>query len=165
MLDWISPELLSFFVFVGLVISAAAFGGQWRAGRWYQLLDKPSWTPPNWLFPIAWTIIYFMIAMAGWQIWETPHAGTLLPLVVWGIQLLLNTAWSYIFFARKQIGLALADIVALWLSIAAFIILAWDINRAAAWLFVPYMVWVSYAAALNATILTRNPVHSRRSNV
>jgi tryptophan-rich sensory protein len=161
MLDWISSELLSFIVFVALVIAAAAFGGQWGAGSWYRMLSKPSWTPPDRLFPIAWTLIYFMIAIAGWQIWETPGADTRLPLIVWGVQLLLNAFWSYIFFGRKQIGLALADIALLWLAIAAFIVLCWDINRAASWLFVPYLLWVSYAGALNAAILARNPVHSR----
>ena len=161
MLDWISPELLSFIVFFGLVVAAAVFGGQWGADSWYQMLNKPSWTPPNWLFPVAWTILYFMIALAGWQIWETPGADTQLPLAAWGVQLLLNAFWSYIFFGRKQIGLALAEIVLLWIAIAAFIILAWDINRTAAWLFVPYLIWVSYAGALNAAILAGNPVHSR----
>lgn len=165
MFDWISPELLSFIVFFGLVVAVAAFGGQWGAGSWYRMLRKPSWTPPNRLFPIAWTILYFMIGLVGWQIWETPGEGTRLLLIIWGVQLLLNAVWSYIFFGRKQIGLALADIALLWLAIVAFILLAWDVNRVAAWLFAPYLLWVSYAAALNAAILTRNPVRSRRSNV
>lgn len=161
MLDWISSELLSFIVFVGLVIAAATFGGQWGAGSWYRMLSKPSWTPPARAFPIVWTVLYFMIAIAGWQIWETPGADTRLPLIIWGVQLLLNAAWSYIFFGRKQIGLALADIALLWLAIAAFIVLCWDINRVASLLFVPYLLWVGYAGALNASILARNPVHSR----
>lgn len=161
MFDWISPELLSFIVIFGLVVGVAAFGGQWGAGSWYRLLRKPSWTPPDRVFPVAWTILYFMIAFVGWQIWETPGDDTRLLLVIWGTQLLLNAVWSYIFFGRKQIGLALADIVLLWLAIAAFIILAWDISRMASWLFVPYLLWVSYAGALNAAILTRNPIHSR----
>jgi benzodiazapine receptor len=160
--DWISSDLFSFAGFVGLVIAAAAFGGQWGAGPWYSALSKPSWTPPNWLFPVAWTLIYLMIAVAGWLVWEGEEPEWPVLLAVWGIQLLANAVWSYIFFGRKDVGLALADIAVLWLLIAAFIALAWDGNRLAALLFVPYLAWVGYAGALNAAIWRRNPVHSRQ---
>jgi tryptophan-rich sensory protein len=158
MTEWISSAPLPFAVFVGLVIAAAAFGGQWGAGPWYNTLSKPGWTPPNWLFPIAWTVLYLMIAVAGWLIWETPHPSRTVLLAVWGGQLLLNAVWSYIFFGRKEIGLALAELSALWLLIAIFVVLAWPVNQEAALLFLPYLVWVSYAGALNAAIWHRNPV-------
>ncbi len=160
MLDWISPNILSFAVFVGLVLAAAVFGGQWGAGPWYNALSKPSWTPPNWLFPVAWTVLYLMIAVAGWLIWETPHESQNLLLAVWGIQLLLNAGWSYIFFGRKEIGLAFIELSGLWLSIAAFILLAWPVNPNASLLFIPYLIWVSYAGALNAAIWRRNPIRA-----
>jgi tryptophan-rich sensory protein len=158
MTELISSAPFSFAVFVGLVIAAAAFGGQWGAGPWYNALSKPGWTPPNWLFPVAWTVLYLMMAVAGWLIWETPHSSRPVLLAVWGAQLLLNALWSYIFFERKDIGLALADLSGLWVLIAVFVVLAWPVNREAALLFLPYLAWVTYAGALNAAIWRRNPV-------
>ncbi len=157
-MDWISPDLLSFAVFVGLVIAAAAFGGQWGADPWYRALSKPSWTPPDRLFPIAWTLLYLMIAIAGWLTWETAYESRNLLLGLWGAQLVANAVWSYIFFGRKEIALAFFDIAVLWLLIAAFILLGWDVNQRASLLFVPYLIWVTYAGALNASIWRRNPV-------
>jgi len=158
--DWISPDIVSFAIFVGLVIAAAAFGGQWGAGPWYNALSKPSWTPPNWLFPIAWAVIYLMIAIAGWLIWDRPHPNSGPLLALWGAQLILNAIWSYIFFGRKNIGIALADITGLWITIAAFTVLAWEVDYRAALLFLPYLIWVTYAGALNAAIWRRNPVRT-----
>ncbi|WP_088343586.1 TspO/MBR family protein [Rhodomicrobium vannielii] len=146
--------------FLGLVAAAAALGGQWGARPWYNTLSKPSWTPPNWLFPIAWTVLYVMIAIAGWLIWRTPHPERELLLTLWGAQLLLNALWSYIFFGRKAVALALAELILLWLSIATFTIIAWRVDRNASLLFLPYLIWVSYAGALNAAIWQRNPVRS-----
>lgn len=157
-MDWLSADIVSFAIFVGLVAGAATLGGQWGAGPWYDMLSKPSWTPPKWLFPVAWTALYLMIAIAGWLIWQTPHESQALVLAIWGIQLLLNALWSYIFFGRKEIGLALAELSALWFSIAAFIAFAMPVNATAALLFAPYLIWVSYAGALNASIWRRNPV-------
>jgi tryptophan-rich sensory protein len=157
MTELISSAPFSFAVFVGLVIAAAAFGGQWGAGPWYNALSKPDWTPPNWLFPVAWTVLYLMMAVAGWLIWETPHPSRPMLLTVWGAQLLLNALWSYIFFGRKDIGFALAELSGLWVLIAIFVVLAWPVNREAALLFLPYLSWVTYAGALNAAIWRRNP--------
>jgi len=160
MLDWIAPEIISFTVFVGLVIVAALFGGQWGAGPWYRTLSKPSWTPPDWLFPIAWSLLYLMIAIAGWLIWETPSESRTLLLALWGGQLILNASWSYVFFGRKEIGAAFIVLAGLWLTIAAFTILAWPVSARASVLFMPYLVWVSYAGALNLSIWRRNPVRT-----
>jgi tryptophan-rich sensory protein len=158
--NWISPEIASFSVFVLLTIAAAVLGGQWGAGVWYKTLSKPAWTPPNWLFPIAWTILYLMIALAGWLIWNTSHENRTLLLTLWGAQLVLNATWSYLFFGRKEIGLALGEIVLLWLMILGFIIFAWNVSPRAAYLFIPYLVWVGYAGLLNASIWQRNPIRS-----
>ena len=110
------------------------------------------------VLPVAWTVLYLMMAVAGWLIWETPHPSRPVLLAVWGAQLLLNALWSYIFFGRKDIGLALAELSGLWVLIAVFVVLAWPVNREAALLFLPYLAWVSYAGALNAAIWRRNPV-------
>ena len=155
--SWTSYTMLTFIVFLALVAGAAFFGGQWGAGPWYRSLSKPSWTPPNWLFPAVWTLLYAMIAIAGLLVWNTPHESRTILLTLWGMQLVLNALWSYIFFGRRDMRLALVDIVLLWLTIAVFIMLAWPANELAAILFMPYLAWVSYATALNATIWLRNP--------
>lgn len=143
-------NIVSLVVFLGLVALAAVTGSQFMPGPWYETLSKPWWTPPKWLFPIAWTILYIMIAVAGWRVWKADGVGA--ALIVWALGLVFNAAWSWIMFGEKQIGWALADLVAMWLTVAAFIVLAWPVDRTAALLFIPYIVWVSYAGALNFVI-------------
>jgi len=140
----------SLLVFLALVALAAVTGSKFMPGPWYDALVKPAWTPPKWLFPVAWTVLYAMIAFAGWLVWKAQGLGP--ALVVWGIGLALNAAWSGIMFGERQIGWALVDLAGMWLTIVAFIVLAWPVDRTAAMLFVPYLVWVSYAAALSYVI-------------
>ncbi len=142
-------------VFLVLVAAAAATGGQFEPGDWYAALNRPSFTPPNWVFPIAWTILYVMIAFAGWRIWLA--AGMSAPLAVWTVGLILNAAWSYLMFGKHMIGAALVDIYALLAVIIAFIILAWPKDRLASALFIPYALWVSFASVLNFAIWQLNP--------
>jgi tryptophan-rich sensory protein len=123
-------------------------------GEWYAALNKPSWTPPNWVFPVAWTILYAMIAVAGWQVWK---AGKWTPaLAIWVIGLALNALWSYLMFGRHDIALALVDISALWLAIVAFVVTARPLDKKASYLFIPYLAWVSFAAALNFAVWQLN---------
>jgi tryptophan-rich sensory protein len=91
-----------------------------------------------------------MIGVAGWRVWKADGGST--ALVVWAVQLALNFLWSPIFFAAQNPGLALVVVVGMWLSIVAFIATAWRVDRIAAWLFVPYLAWVSFATLLNASI-------------
>ena len=154
--SWVSYDMLTFILFLALVAGAAFFGGQWGAGEWYRRLSKPSWTPPSWLFAPAWTLLYVLIATAGFLIWNTGHESRTLLITLWGVQLMLNALWSYVFFGRKELGLALAELSALWLSIAAFTVVAWQVNQTASILFMPYLAWVSFAGALNAIIWRRN---------
>ena len=158
--SWVSYNMLTFILFLALVTGAAFFGGQWGAGVWYRSLSKPNWTPPNWLFPAVWTLLYALIAIAGWLVWNLVHPSRPLLLTLWAAQLIFNALWSYIFFGRRDMRLALVDIVALWVVIAAFMVMAWPVNELAAILFMPYLLWVSYAIALNATIMMRNPMRS-----
>jgi tryptophan-rich sensory protein len=151
-MDWIS--LIVFFVLVG---AAGVFGGQWGANEWYERLQKPVFTPPNWLFPIAWTVLYAMIAIAGWRVWDAAHPQRESALGFWGLQLLLNAGWSYLFFGRRDLSAGLAGIAALWLSIAGFIAFAYPADETAALLFIPYLIWVSFAGFLNFTIWRMNP--------
>jgi tryptophan-rich sensory protein len=147
-------SLLALVVFLALVAVAALTGSSYLPGEWYEALAKPAWTPPNWLFPPVWTALYVMIAVAGWRVFE--RQGIVPALIVWAVSLQLNAAWSVLMFREHLIGFALADIIALWLSILAFIVLTWTPNRLASLLFVPYFIWVSYAAALNFAIWQLN---------
>lgn len=140
--------------FLALVFIAATTGALFQPGPWYASLAKPSWTPPNWLFPVAWSILYTMIAVAGWKVWQAE--GVRAALVVWSIGLAFNMAWSWIMFGRQEIGLALVDLVLLWLAIVTFMLLAWPVSRTAVYLFVPYFFWVSFAGALNFAVWRLN---------
>lgn len=152
-------RFISLLVFLGLVGLAAITGARYMPGAWYQGLAKPAWTPPDWLFPIAWTVLYFMIAIAGWKVWQAEGLGA--ALVIWLVGLVLNATWSYVMFGRHEIGLALVNVAALWLSIVAFIWAAWHVDRDASYLFMPYLVWVSFATALNAAVWQLNPTSAQ----
>jgi tryptophan-rich sensory protein len=144
-------QRLALALFVAVVfVGGAAIGFLTGPGEWYAGLAKPPFNPPNWVFAPVWLILYVMIGVAGWRVWRREDGGA--ALVVWWVQLGLNFLWSPIFFAAQNIGLALAVIVALWLAIAVFIALAWRLDRPAAWLFAPYLAWVSFATLLNASI-------------
>lgn len=149
-------NMWSLLVFVLLVVVAASSGAVFQTGAWYEALNKPTWTPPNWLFPIAWTILYLMIAVAGWLVWKA-GGGMSSAIVIWGVGLVLNALWSYFMFGRNDITLALFDVIGLWLATAAFIVAAWGIDVRAAYLFIPYLAWVSFAAALNFEVWRLNP--------
>lgn len=142
-------------VFAVLTFAAAATGGLFPPGPWYETLQKPSWTPPNWAFPVVWTILYVMIATAGYLVWKEQGIGLLVG--VWLAQLILNGAWSWIMFGLKNIPLALVDAGAMWVAIVAFIVLAWPVSQTAALLFLPYLAWVTTAFALNLALLRMNP--------
>lgn len=127
-------------------------------GKWYAGLKKPSFNPPNWIFGPVWTILYVFIAIAGWRIWEIDASA--IAMKVWLIQLVLNFTWSPLFFMAHRVGVALAVIFLLFISIAAFVIAAWNIDLMSAMLFLPYAIWVGFAAALNSSILYLNKTNS-----
>ncbi len=131
----------------GLAVSDA--GGQYAA------LARPAWAPPAWLFGPVWTALYVMIAIAGWLAWRRAGFGP--ALLVYAVQLVLNAAWTPLFFGAGAYGWAFAEITLLWLAIGATVWLFARISRAAAWLLVPYWLWVTFAAALNFTIWQLNP--------
>lgn len=123
-------------------------------GEWYAALEKPPFNPPNWLFSPVWSLLYVLIAIAGWRIWSRARTGG--AMTAWWLQLGLNFLWSPVFFTVHAIGAALAIILALLVAILAFIALAWPRDRLAAWLFVPYAAWVAFAALLNGSVLVLN---------
>jgi tryptophan-rich sensory protein len=143
--------------FAAACFAVATTAAVYKPGPWYEGLRKPWWRPPNWLFPPAWTLLYIMIATAGWMIWrERGFAGAALPLGLYGVQLLLNALWSPIFFGMKRLDLAFYELILLWLSIAGCIVLFAPISTTAAWLMVPYLAWVSFAGFLNYTVWQMN---------
>ena len=116
-------------------------------GEWYASLNSPSWNPPAWLFGPVWTMLYLMMATAAWLVWKRCGWGKALGF--YGIQLVLNAAWSPIFFAVHQPGRALVDIIAMWVAILVTMVAFFRVSKAAGWLMVPYLGWVSFALVLN----------------
>lgn len=142
-------------VFLVIVLAAASSGAMFKPGEWYETLRKPSWTPPKWAFPVVWTILYVMIGCAGWLVWT--NGGWSLPMALWALQMVTNALWSYFFFGMRRMDIALVDVSVLWLSVAFFIVTAWSLVPLASLLFVPYLAWVTAAAALNYSVRRLNP--------
>jgi tryptophan-rich sensory protein len=147
--------VVGFVIFMAAVMAAATIGSSFLPGEWYQALAKPAWTPPNWLFAPVWTVLYVMIGFAGWLVWRAEGASP--AVAIWIVQLGLNAAWSWVMFGLHYIGAALGVIAVLWLAILLFIVTARRTSGTAAALFVPYLAWVSFAAALNFEIWRLNP--------
>lgn len=131
-----------------------AIGFLTAPGEWHAALAKPAFNPPNWVFAPVWTGLYVLIAVAGWRTFE--HGPGRWPMRLWWTQLALNFLWSPVFFAAHRIGLAFLVIALLLVAILAFIVTSWRQDRAAAWLFAPYAVWVAFALALNGAIWALN---------
>ena len=148
------PALL---VFIAVNCAAASMGGIFRPGAWYERLRKPSWTPPNWLFAPAWTILYAVMAFAGYLLWRSAGPGeAILPLAFYGLQLVLNGAWSGIFFGMRRPDLAFIELIGLWLATFATIVTFWPVSRDAALLVLPYLAWITFAGALNFAVWRLN---------
>jgi translocator protein len=122
---------------------------------WYESLSKPRWNPPNWLFGPVWTILYLAMAIAAWLVWRKAGV-TAAPMQLFLTQLVLNLAWSALFFRLRSPGLAFTEIVVLWFAILATMIEFWRAVPAAGWLLLPYLIWVGYATALNFSIWRLN---------
>jgi benzodiazapine receptor len=144
--------------FIAASFLAAMTGSFFRPGEWYERLNKPSWRPSNRLFAPVWTVLYVMIAVSGWLVWrEVGFAGAALPLTVYALQLVLNAAWTPLFFGLHRPDLGFFDIVLVWLSIVATIVLFIPIHVGAGLLLVPYLAWVTFATALNFAVWRLNP--------
>lgn len=143
-------DALSLAPFLGACFAAASSGALFKPGAWYEGLRKPWWRPPNWLFPPAWAALFLMIAISGWLVWRAAGwAGAAMPLGIWVAQLVVNFAWSALFFGLRRMDLALADLILLWLGILATIIAFAPVSQTAALLLLPYLAWVTFAGVLN----------------
>lgn len=145
---------------IGVCFAAAAIGAAFTSPNvpgWYENLNKPPWTPPSWVFGPVWSLLYLLMGISAWLVWRRTGLGAaVLPLTLFGIQLLLNVAWSVLFFGLRSPGAALIDIVLLWFAILATVIAFWWRSAPAAWLMLPYLAWVSFAVALNLAIWNLN---------
>jgi len=142
-------------LFILLVTFVGLLGGWFThtsVRDWYPTLIKPSWTPPNWVFGPVWTILYLLMAFAIWLVWqERPQTDA----YFWfGIQLTLNLLWSFLFFFLQSPLTALVGICFLWWSIVMTMIVFWKYSRLATLLLIPYIIWVTFAVALNLGIVT-----------
>ena len=146
---------LCFAIFLVACFSAGSTGGLFPPGKWYENLDKPPWTPPNWLFPVAWTTLYLLMAAAGARV--AVSDGNALAMALWALQIALNGLWTPVFFGLKRLKLGLVVLIGLWLSVAATLLALWQVDWIAGLMFVPYLVWVSVAGALNFSVWRRNP--------
>jgi translocator protein len=150
--------------FLAATFAASAIGGIATASSvssWYPTLIKPSWNPPASVFAPVWTILYVMIAIAGWRTWRrlaTPASRPAARAVLTGffVQLALNALWSVLFFGLRRPDLAFIEIVALWAALFWMQIRLTRLDRTAAWLWLPYLLWVSFATALNFAIWRLN---------
>ena len=154
-------QLIALAVSVAICFGAAGIGSLLTVpsiGKWYGTLPKPTWTPPNWAFGPIWTTLYLCMAVAAWLAWrQGGFSLATLPLTLFAVQLVLNVAWSGLFFRLHWVGAAFLEVTLLWIFILATAIAFWPVSRIAAWLLVPYLVWVAIAASLNAAIWRLNP--------
>jgi tryptophan-rich sensory protein len=155
-----SRDWFALAIFLGLTFAAAFIGGLFTSATvdgWYQTIHKPTWTPPSWVFGPVWTLLYLSMAVAAWLVWRRRgQANVSLALTLFFVQLALNTAWSAFFFGFQNPQAAFVDIVLLWCAILVTMIIFWRLNPISGWLFAPYILWVTFAAALNLAIWRMN---------
>lgn len=151
-----SRQIIGLVIFIAVCYVAAGIGSLFTipatsTGGWYAALPKPPWTPPGWVFGPVWTLLYTLMGIAAWLVWRQRGSvrAAAAPLALFTMQLVLNVAWSIIFFGQRQPGIAMIDITLLWLAILATMIVFWKVHAVAGWLFLPYFLWVTYAATLN----------------
>ena len=157
-----TPTLRPWVTLTGFIAAAFAAGaiGSWatyaHVRTWFPLLNKPAWNPPGWLFAPVWTTLYVLMGVAIWRVWRVraPTAPALVDRYF--VQLVLNALWSVLFFGLKQPAWALVDIVVLWSLLVWMLAGLWRADRWAAVLWLPYVLWVSFAAVLNAAIVRLN---------
>jgi tryptophan-rich sensory protein len=146
---------------IALCQAAGIVGGIFTAQSvrtWYVTLQKPSFAPPNWVFGPAWITLYTLMGIALYLVWQKTDEANVprAVFIVFGIQLVLNALWSYVFFGLRSPLLGFIEITLLWAAIVATIILFWRISSTAALLLTPYLLWVTFAAALNFSLWRMN---------
>lgn len=148
-------DFLLFAIFLAATFGAGATGAMFPTGEWYKNLAKPSWTPPNWLFPVMWTSIYILIAFAAARV--APLEGSAYAMAFWAAQIAFNALWTPIFFGLRRLWGALPVMLALWVSVLGATITHWQLDLWAGLAFMPYLIWVTVAGFLNLSVARLNP--------
>jgi translocator protein len=156
-----SLHFLALLLIAGLPVIAVSVLGGWVTARnmsWYAGLAKPAFTPPGWLFGPVWTLLYVLMAFAIWRVLRLPEAtpGRTAALALLGAQLLLNAAWSWMFFGLQSPLAGLVNIVPQWLLVLAAILAVWQVDRIAAAGLLPLAAWVGFAVILNLSVWRLN---------
>lgn len=142
---------------LGLCFAMASLGVIFTPGEWYATINKPAWNPPGWVFGPVWSALYTMMGVAAWLVWrQGGWKQQRKALLAFLVQLGLNALWSPLFFGLHWPGVAFAEILLLWVAIAWTITVFVRVHRPAAWLLLPYLAWVSFAAVLNCTLWRLN---------
>jgi tryptophan-rich sensory protein len=152
-------QVVALAVIVLIVMLAAGLGGLFTGrsvSTWYRTLSRPDWTPPDRLFGPVWTVLYLAMAVAAWMVWRRGTPATTAAMAAFAVQLALNAAWSGLFFGLRSPAAGMADIVLLWLAIVATIALFLRVSIPAGLIMLPYLAWVTFAAALNFAIWRMN---------
>ncbi|MCX7766736.1 MAG: tryptophan-rich sensory protein [Candidatus Sumerlaeia bacterium] len=137
--------------FIGSIVTTPAIPD------WYATLQKPAFTPPNWVFAPVWTTLYVLMGISLFLVWRLPFTKTTASaIIVFGIQLFFNICWSILFFGFKSPLLAFIDIIFLWIAILLTIIKFYKVSAIASLLLIPYLLWVSFASILNLAIVVLN---------
>ena len=148
-----ASQIIKLLISLALTLGTGTIAGIFTASavpEWYAALNKPSFSPPNWLFGPVWTILYILLGVSLFLIWNLDASKARnLAILFFVIQLVLNFCWSFIFFYFKMIDFALVEIVVLWIMIAIMLILFYRIKPLAAYLNIPYLLWVTFASILN----------------
>jgi tryptophan-rich sensory protein len=148
-------DLLLFFMFLAATFAAAATGALFPTGEWYKSLNKPTWVPPNWVFPVAWTSIYLLISFAGARV--SVIEGNAYAMAFWAIQIAFNALWTPVFFGLRHLKASVPVMICLWVSVLGATVTHWQLDTIAGLAFMPYLAWVTVAAALNIAMLRLNP--------
>ncbi|RYY65496.1 MAG: tryptophan-rich sensory protein [Chitinophagaceae bacterium] len=136
--------------------TASGFSTASEINGWFQTVEKPSWNPPNWIFGPMWTTLYILMGIAAALIWHSNDERKKAALTLFVLQFIFNLAWSFIFFNQHAIGWAFAEILVMWVFILATIISFYKIKPIAAYLMIPYLLWVTFASCLNGAIWMLN---------
>ena len=143
-----------FLIFLAATGAAATTGAMFEPREWYESLEKPSWNPPKWLFPVAWMFLYLTMSIAAARV--APMDGSAYALAFFAMQIAFNTLWTPVFFGLRRMRAALVIIVLLWFGVAGCLVTFWQLDTIAGLLFVPYLIWVTVAGCLNYSVWQLN---------
>ncbi|MEO0504246.1 MAG: TspO/MBR family protein [Pseudomonadota bacterium] len=146
-------------LFFTACVGAGLTGGLFPPGPWYRALAKPSWTPPDWVFPVTWTVLYICMSVAGAR--AAMAEGNGIAMALWSVQIAFNGLWTPVFFGLRNIRMGMGIIGVLWIAVFTAMLALGQVDTLAGWLFAPYLLWVSIAAALNLKVWQLNPDEAR----